>query len=198
MPFPISDVARRIGLEETDVEPFGWHAGKLSLGLQERLADGQGELRPSSLGDVRGQFNGPAKKEPSTLNHLNSLGAAQFRAGDIPKALATLVQVDGRAPARFPSRAHNLLDQTMCHEKREDTEKAQPPNNRAQTFRMQDLHRKRHWHEASLLVEEVEAVMTSGALSVYSAINALVAGCLGESSTCCGEPDSAMMPDDMT
>lgn len=39
MPFPISDIARRIGLVETDVEPFGWHTGKFSLELQEHLAD---------------------------------------------------------------------------------------------------------------------------------------------------------------
>lgn len=38
-PQPIRDVAHSIGLDESDVEPFGWYAGKLSLGLLDGLTE---------------------------------------------------------------------------------------------------------------------------------------------------------------
>ena len=38
-PKPIAEIAAQLGLDETSVEPYGWYAGKLSLGLHERLTD---------------------------------------------------------------------------------------------------------------------------------------------------------------
>ncbi len=38
-PRPIADVAAQLGLDESSVEPYGWHAGKLCLGLHERLTE---------------------------------------------------------------------------------------------------------------------------------------------------------------
>lgn len=37
--WPLNEIATQLGLNETDVEPYGWFAGKLSLGLHERLLD---------------------------------------------------------------------------------------------------------------------------------------------------------------
>ncbi|MBC7965060.1 MAG: formate--tetrahydrofolate ligase [Fuerstia sp.] len=38
-PKPIAEIAAQLGLDEKSVEPYGWYAGKLSLGLHERLTD---------------------------------------------------------------------------------------------------------------------------------------------------------------
>ena len=38
-PKPIGEIAAHLGLDEKSVEPYGWYAGKLSLGLHERLTD---------------------------------------------------------------------------------------------------------------------------------------------------------------
>jgi len=37
-PKPIAEIAAQLGLDEKSVEPYGWYAGKLSLGLRERFA----------------------------------------------------------------------------------------------------------------------------------------------------------------
>lgn len=104
-----------------------------------------------------------SRQEPSNLNYLNSLGAAQFRAGDISEALATLMEVDKSAAPNFSWRPHNLLFQALCHEKRGDVAKAQAAYNRALSFLKQEHDRKSRWHEANLLVKEVNAVMTPSA-----------------------------------
>lgn len=39
VPARIDELASRLGLRDGDVEPRGWHMGKLALGLSERLAD---------------------------------------------------------------------------------------------------------------------------------------------------------------
>jgi formate--tetrahydrofolate ligase len=39
LPQPISRIAQQLNLDESDVEPYGWFAGKLSLGLLDRLHD---------------------------------------------------------------------------------------------------------------------------------------------------------------
>ena len=36
-PKPIAEIAAQLGLDEKSVEPYGWYAGKLSLGLRERF-----------------------------------------------------------------------------------------------------------------------------------------------------------------
>ena len=38
-PRPIREIAEKLGLDRSTVEPHGWYAGKLSLGLRERLSD---------------------------------------------------------------------------------------------------------------------------------------------------------------
>lgn len=38
-PKPIAEIAAQLGLDEKSVEPYGWYAGKLSLGLHARLTD---------------------------------------------------------------------------------------------------------------------------------------------------------------
>ena len=41
-PKPIAEIAASVGLDEKSVEPYGWYAGKFSLGLHERLMDRPG------------------------------------------------------------------------------------------------------------------------------------------------------------
>ncbi len=38
-PRPIAEIAAQLGLDEKSVEPYGWYAGKFSLGLHERFTD---------------------------------------------------------------------------------------------------------------------------------------------------------------
>ena len=38
-PKPVADIAAQLGLDGTSVEPYGWYAGKLSLGLHEQLTN---------------------------------------------------------------------------------------------------------------------------------------------------------------
>ena len=38
-PRPIAEIASQLGLDEKSVEPYGWYAGKFSLGLHERFTD---------------------------------------------------------------------------------------------------------------------------------------------------------------
>lgn len=38
-PKPVAEIAALLGLDEKSVEPYGWYAGKLALGLHERITD---------------------------------------------------------------------------------------------------------------------------------------------------------------
>lgn len=101
-----------------------------------------------------------SQRDPNDLNCRNTLGAAQCRAGQFAEALRNLGEVDKEAPPNFRWRTHNLLFQSLCHQKLGDQPKAQAAYDKALKLLKPAEGDANHWfEEARLLQKEVESLL---------------------------------------
>ncbi len=93
--------------------------------------------------------------QPGNGFYRNSLGAAQYRAGQYAEALSNLAVVVETPPKNFGWMSHNLLFQALCHERLGDRASAQAAYFVALELLKQPGSDASRVHEARLLQSEI-------------------------------------------